>query len=118
MAVFQSDGRGGGKLMVPDDDGTKGRMTPGVARITVTLGNRVGLHARPAGAFVRVANGFKSQISVICGDKSADGKRIMGVLSLDADRGASITIEATGDDAAEAVRALQALVADKFGEAE
>lgn len=102
--------------MRADDDGTKDRAVPGVARITVTLSNRVGLHARPAGAFVRVANGFQSQITVTCGEKSADGKRLLGVLSLEADQGASISIEASGDDAEAALRALQALVVDKFGE--
>jgi phosphocarrier protein HPr len=89
-----------------------------VARRVMTLRNRVGLHSRPAGAFVRVAKEFQSRIKVSLGAKEADGKSILSVLSLEAGQGAFIEVEATGLDAAEAIRALHALVMGKFGEPE
>src|SRR5579859_7443256 len=81
----------------------------------VTLRNKAGLHARPAGAFTRVAKGFRSDIQLTYRDKQADGKSILSVLSLDAWQGAFITIEATGDDAQQAVDSLRKLIRDNFG---
>jgi phosphocarrier protein len=86
-----------------------------VARLVMTLRNRVGLHSRPAGAFVRVAKEFKSRIKVTLRDKEADGKSILAVLSLEAEQGAFIEVEAAGADAPEADRALHALVIAQFG---
>jgi phosphocarrier protein HPr len=88
------------------------------AKVIVPLTNRVGLHSRPAGAFVRVAKGFRSNIRVTYGEKEVDGKSILAVLSLEANQGAYIGVEAVGDDAREAVDALRALIRDKFGEAD
>jgi phosphotransferase system HPr (HPr) family protein len=89
---------------------------PTAARVLITLGNRVGLHARPAGAFVRVAKGFQSQIRVVYGAHQADGKSLLGILSLDAGQGAFLKIEAFGSDAAAAVRALHELILANCGE--
>jgi phosphotransferase system HPr (HPr) family protein len=86
------------------------------SKIAAVLGNRVGLHSRPAGAFVRVAKGFRSSVKVVYGDKEADGKSILSILSLEANKGAFIAIEASGEDAREAVRALHKLIQDNFGE--
>jgi phosphocarrier protein HPr len=86
--------------------------------ITVQLINKVGLHARPAGALVRVAKQFRSDIKVTHGAKTANAKSILSVLSLGAEGGATIALEATGDDADLALAALKALMDNRFGEPE
>jgi phosphotransferase system HPr (HPr) family protein len=87
-------------------------------KIMVTLTNKVGLHARPAGALVRVAKQFKAEIKVGHRDKEANGKSILSVLSLGAEKGSLVSVEADGDDADQALAALQELVQAKFGEPE
>ena len=79
--------------------------------------NALGMHARPAAEFVRVASSFQAKISVAKGHVEVDAKSIMGVLMLAAERGSTLVISASGDDATGAVEALQRLVADGFGEA-
>lgn len=88
------------------------------AEETVTIVNKVGLHARPAGLFVQTAARFASSIQVRCDGRVADAKRILQVLLLGAERGAALHIAAEGPDAAEAVAALRELVASRFGEPE
>ncbi|MGZ3600128.1 MAG: HPr family phosphocarrier protein [Ktedonobacterales bacterium] len=91
------------------------------AEKTMTLTNRVGLHARPASLFVQTAARFKSRITVTCNGKAADARRILEVLQLGAESGAVLQVRAEGaegDDAAEAIDALETLVANRFGEAE
>ena len=66
----------------------------------------VALHARPAGAFVKAAMGFKARITVSHGEKQADAKSILSVLGLGARGGVALTIRAEGDDAEAAVGAL------------
>lgn len=82
----------------------------------VHVGNRLGLHARAAAKFVHVANGFTSRISVTKDSTRVDGKSILGLLTLAAGRGSRLRLAAEGEDAAEALRALAALVRGKFGE--
>jgi phosphocarrier protein HPr len=89
-----------------------------MAKVVVTLDNKVGLHARPAGAMVRVAKEFQSAVTLTYRDKQANAKSILSVLSIGAEKGAIVTIEATGDDAEQAVEKLRQLVRDKFGEPE
>jgi phosphocarrier protein len=89
-----------------------------MAKVVLTLENKVGLHARPAGALVRVAKEFQSAITVTYRDKQANAKSILSILSLGAEKGALVSIEATGDDAEQAVEKLRQLVRDKFGEPE
>ena len=84
---------------------------------TLTLTNRVGLHARPAAVFVRTAKQYRSAIKVCVGTHEADAKSILSVLSLAANHGTQITLRATGDDEAGAVEELQKLVLSNFGEA-
>lgn len=86
--------------------------------ITITLMNKTGLHARPAGAFVRVAKQFQCEMKVIHNGKEANAKSILSVLSLGAERGAAIWLRADGPDADDALKAMQDLVANKFGEPE
>lgn len=85
---------------------------------TVTIINKLGLHARAAAKFVRVAAGFAAEISVRSGRREVSGKSIMGIMMLAAGRGAEILISADGPDEAAAILALEALVNDRFGEAE
>jgi phosphocarrier protein HPr len=82
----------------------------------VSILNALGLHARAAARFVQTANRFQSAIRVNRGDRTVDGKSIMGILLLAAARGTILTIAAEGPDAAAAVNELCALVAAGFGE--
>jgi len=84
--------------------------------ITLIVNHEVGLHARPASVFVQTAAKFSSEISVIHGERTANAKSILSVLTLGADKGAEITISAEGDDAVEALAALEELVNNNFGE--
>lgn len=81
-----------------------------------TIQNELGLHARAAAHFVKIANRFRSSISVHKDSVAVNGKSIMGVLMLAAAKGTAITIEAEGSDAQQAVAALGELIEDKFGE--
>ncbi len=83
---------------------------------SVQVGNVYGLHARPAAEFVKLANTFKSEIWVSKDGLEVNGKSIMGVMMLAAERGSTIEIRAKGDDAEQAVEALVRLVAVGFGE--
>jgi phosphocarrier protein HPr len=84
----------------------------------MTIINQLGLHARAAAAFVKVANRYRAEIMVSKETTKVNGKSIMGVLMLAAAQGAIITVEATGDDADDALNALQELVNNRFGEAQ
>ena len=81
-----------------------------------TIPNPLGLHARAAARFVQAATRFASNIQVTRGDRTVDGKSIMGMLLLAAARGSVVTIAAVGADAEAAVAELCALVASGFGE--
>lgn len=80
----------------------------------VKVVNRNGIHARPAASFVNTANKFSSDIKVKKGDLVVSGKSIMGLLMLEGHLGTVLEIQAEGPDAAEALDALQDLVARKF----
>ncbi|MFV1987360.1 MAG: HPr family phosphocarrier protein [Gemmatimonadota bacterium] len=83
---------------------------------TATIRNRLGMHARPAAEFVKLAGVYRCDIWVVRGDLEVNGKSIMGVMMLTAEAGAIISIRADGDDADGAVDALVALVEAGFGE--
>jgi phosphotransferase system HPr (HPr) family protein len=70
----------------------------------------VGLHARPAALFVQQAAAFSSAIRLTCGERTADGKSILGVLQLGASAGSTVEIHAEGDDAEAAAEALAAFI--------
>ena len=82
----------------------------------VTLVNELGLHLRAAGRFVQLASRYKATISIEHEGVVVDGKSIMGLLSLAVACGCSITIRATGTDAAAAIQALINLVKRGFEE--
>ena len=93
-------------------------MSETVARTQVTIVNPQGLHARPAHLFVKTANEFASRIDVLKDGERVDGKSILGILTLVAEHGTQLSIEARGPDADDALRALTALVEDGFSEME
>lgn len=82
----------------------------------VTVTNGLGMHARAAARFVRLASRYRARISVARDGRTIDGKSIMGILLLAASRGTIITISAEGSDEADAVEALAALVSSGLGE--
>lgn len=84
----------------------------------VLIKNKLGLHARPAALFVQTANQFDSDIDVIKDGEKVNGKSIMGIMTLAIGCGTSMTIVATGPDAADAVAAIEALIQGNFGENE
>lgn len=82
----------------------------------VVVGEEVGLHARPAALFVKKAVTFEADIRVSHGDRRANAKSILEVLTLDAGSNAELIISAEGDDALEALDALQKLLAGPASE--
>ena len=72
----------------------------------LTIQNEQGLHARPAAIFVQIANKYESDIIVRKGAQEVNGKSIMGLLTLAAERGAKLIIKANGPDAKEALEEL------------
>lgn len=83
---------------------------------SVTIQNRLGLHARPAMSFVDAAASFDADIKVRKGEQVVDGKSIMQLMMLAATQGTELIISADGSDADDAVNALQQLVDSKFEE--
>ncbi len=83
---------------------------PLVSRRQVGVGNVLGLHLRVASSFVKLANTFQSEIQVHCKGLIANGKSILGLLSLAAEEGTMVALEAQGCDAEDAVAALASLI--------
>jgi phosphocarrier protein HPr len=82
----------------------------------LTLINKLGLHARAAAKFVSLASGFESEITLSRNGKTVNGKSIMGVMMLAASCGSTITVDASGNDAEQALQQIELLVQDRFGE--
>lgn len=80
--------------------------------------NKLGLHARAAALLVQTVNRFSAEVQISKDGQVVDGRSIMGVLTLAASRGSKIHVEAKGEDAEEAVRAIEKLVEKKFHESE
>ena len=80
------------------------------------VSNKLGLHARPAAMFVRVANRFAADITVEKDGEEINGKSIMGLMLLAAGCGSRLKVTVTGSDAADMVKALEELIARKFDE--
>ena len=83
---------------------------------TMTIENKTGIHARPASIFVQTATKFKSKIQIKAKGKTVDAKSILMIMSMGLVKGTELTVCADGPDEADAVKALQDLVASKFGE--
>ena len=82
----------------------------------VQVRNRLGMHARAAVRFVQTANAYKCDVKVLKDDTEANGKSIMGLLTLVAAHGVTMKLVCEGEDAEPAVAALADLVASGFGE--
>lgn len=83
---------------------------------SVVIQNKYGLHARPAAEFVKAAHTFECDVQVCKDDLEVNGKSIMGMMMLAAERGAEIVIRTSGPDADEAMEKLVELVTSRFGE--
>jgi phosphocarrier protein HPr len=84
----------------------------------VMITNKLGLHARAAAKLVHMANTFTSEVYIGGEYEEVNAKSILGLLTLAASKGTSVSIRAEGADEGEAVRALVELFQDKFGEGE
>ena len=87
-------------------------------RTSVTISNKLGLHARASAKLTKTASGFRSEVFISRGDRRVNAKSIMGVMMLAAGLGVEVEIDAEGSDEQAAVQALVALIEDKFGEGE
>jgi len=85
---------------------------------TTTIINRLGLHARASAKLTKLAGSFPCNIWVSRGDRRVNAKSIMGVMMLAAGLGSEILLETEGERDQEAMDALRALIADRFGEGE
>ncbi len=87
-----------------------------MTRRTLKISNEKGLHARASAKLVEVVEGFDAQAEVMRDGLTASGDSIMGLLMLAASKGTTIDVETSGPDAEALADALEALVADRFGE--
>jgi phosphocarrier protein HPr len=92
--------------------------TATIHRRTVIVPNRKGLHARASAKFVKLAETFTAEVRVTREGHTVIGTSIMGLMMLGAGQGATLAIEAEGDDAGAALLALVQLIEDRFGEPE
>jgi phosphocarrier protein HPr len=83
-----------------------------------TIDNKLGLHARASAKLTELASRYQSEVWLSRNGRRVNAKSIMGVMMLAAGKGATVTIETEGTDADAALTAVQALIADKFGEGE
>lgn len=87
-------------------------------RETVTIVNKLGLHARAAAKLVRLASSFDSEIQIKRQQREVNGKSIMGVMLLAAGKGTEIELTVSGTDEVDALEELTKLIANRFGEDE
>jgi len=83
-----------------------------------TINNKLGLHARASAKLTKLAGSFPCEVWMARGDRRVNAKSIMGVMMLAAGMGATVDIETDGEREQEAMDALLALIADRFGEGE
>jgi phosphocarrier protein len=81
-----------------------------------TISNKLGLHARPSAQLTQAASRFSSDIHISRGARRVNAKSIMGVMMLAAGQGSTVTVEAEGEDAEQAVQAIGQLIDSGFGE--
>ncbi|MEW6467168.1 MAG: HPr family phosphocarrier protein [Pseudomonadota bacterium] len=85
---------------------------------TVTISNKLGLHARASAKLTKLAGSFPCEVWMSRGERRVNAKSIMGVMMLAAGIGTEVTLETAGERESEAMEALVALIDDKFGEGE
>lgn len=84
----------------------------------VLIANKLGLHARASAKLTQLASGFKCEVMLSRNHRRVNAKSIMGVMMLAAAKGTTISIETSGEDEADAMRAILNLVNGHFGEGE
>jgi len=89
-----------------------------VASRSIEIVNKLGMHARAAAKFVKLATSFSSDIDIEKDSRRVNAKSIMGVMMLAASKGSTITIHAEGSDAEKSLDALEQLINDRFDEDE
>jgi len=87
-------------------------------RTTTSINNKLGLHARASAKLTKLAGSYPCDIYISRGERRVNAKSIMGVMMLAAGIGSEVLVEAHGEREQEAVDAILALIADKFGEGE
>jgi phosphocarrier protein HPr len=87
-------------------------------KTTVTISNKLGLHARASAKLTKLAGSFPCEVWMSRGDRRVNAKSIMGVMMLAAGIGTQVEVETAGAQEQEAMDALLALINDKFGEGE
>ena len=87
-------------------------------KTTVTISNKLGLHARASAKLTKLAGSHSCEVWMSRGERRINAKSIMGVMMLAAGLGSEVTLETVGERDQEALEALLALMADKFGEGE
>ena len=87
-------------------------------RIEADIVNKLGLHARAAAKLTHLASGFQCELWISRSGRRVNAKSIMGVMMLAAGKGSKVVLEAEGADADAALKALTALIANRFGEGE
>ena len=87
-------------------------------KISTTVSNKLGLHARASAKLTKIAGSFPCEVWLSKGERRINAKSIMGVMMLAAGIGSTIEVETDGAQEAEASRAILTLIADKFGEGE
>jgi phosphocarrier protein HPr len=99
------------------DDPKEPLAREGAAIVRVfTICNKKGLHARASAKFVQTVEKFDADVQVSRGGETVGGTSIMGLMMLAASPGTAITVEATGNEAADVIEALASLIAERFGE--
>ena len=87
-------------------------------KITATISNKLGLHARASAKLTKLAGSFPCEVWIARGERRVNAKSIMGVMMLAAGIGAEVVLDADGEREQEALDAMLALINDKFGEGE
>ncbi|WP_300087641.1 HPr family phosphocarrier protein [uncultured Nitrosomonas sp.] len=85
---------------------------------SITIINKLGLHARASAKLTRLAGDFESEVWISRGGRRVNAKSIMGVMTLAAAKGTVVELETSGPDEIQAMAALKALINDYFGEGE
>ena len=100
----------------PGDNVATGDASSGAIVRVLEIVNKKGLHARASAKFVQTVEQFDAEVRVTRGSETVGGTSIMGLMMLAAGPGCSITVEASGPEAAQAMDALTKLVTGRFGE--
>lgn len=85
---------------------------------TLTIVNKLGLHARAATELAKLANQFTAEVTLHLNGKQANASSVLGVMMLEGNQGKEVTVVSEGNDAEAALAAIETLIAERFNEAE